>query len=143
MGLIILIMGILCFAVSAAGDPQLGTWNLNLAKSKYIPGFPKPRSQTHKYEQTGSDGVTYIQDGLDEQGKPVHVEYTAKYDGKAYPVYGDPSRDTVALKRGSAYETKGTSKKARQVVGTFTGVVSKNGTVLTITLKGTRNGRKV
>jgi hypothetical protein len=67
-------MGIVCFAVSAADDPQMGTWNLNLAKSKYSPSFPTPRSQTHKYEQTGSDGMTYVQDGLDEQGKPVHVE---------------------------------------------------------------------
>jgi hypothetical protein len=28
-----------------ADDPILGTWKLNLSKSKYIPG-PAPRSQT-------------------------------------------------------------------------------------------------
>ena len=142
MGLTILIMCLLSFAVRAADDPQTGTWNLNLAKSKYSHGFPTPRSQTHTYEQAGLDGMTFTQDGLDEQGKPVHVEYTANYDGKAYPVYGDPNRDTVALKRVGTYETKGTSKKAGKVVGTFTRVVSKDGRVLTITLKGTRNGRQ-
>ena len=142
MGLTILITVVLCFAARAADDPQMGTWYLNLAKSKYNPGFPIPRSQTQKHEQTGSDGMTYIQDGLDEQGKPVHAEYTAKYDGKAYPVYGDPNRDTVALKRVSAYETKGTNKKVGKVVGTFTRVVSKDGRELTITSKGTRNGKR-
>ena len=86
--------------------------------------------------------MTFTQDGLYEQGKPVHVEYTANYDGKAYPVYRDPNRDTVALKRVGTYETKGTSKKAGKVVGTFTVVVSKDGRVLTITSKGTRNGKR-
>jgi hypothetical protein len=142
VGLTILITVVLCFAVSAADDPQMGTWNVNLTKSKYSPGFPIPRSQTQKHEQTGCDGMTYIQDGLDETGKPVHVEYTANYDGKVYPVYGDPNRDTVALKQVSAYETKGTSKKGGKVVGTFTRVVSKDGRVLTITSKGTRNGKR-
>ena len=36
-------------SVQAAGDPVVGTWELNLEKSKYIPG-PPPRSKTRTYE---------------------------------------------------------------------------------------------
>lgn len=34
---------------AADGDMRLGTWKLNLAKSKYAPG-PAPKSQTRKWE---------------------------------------------------------------------------------------------
>ena len=41
-------------ALSAAQskDPFVGTWRLNVAKSKYSPG-PAPKSQTATYEAAG------------------------------------------------------------------------------------------
>jgi len=38
-------------AVAGAAAPEIGTWNLNVAKSKFSPG-PAPQSQTRTYAAT-------------------------------------------------------------------------------------------
>jgi hypothetical protein len=83
----------LCFvgvAVCFAQDAQMGTWKLNEAKSKLAPGGPK--NTTVVYEAVG-DNVKVTIDGLDSDGKPAHNEWTGKFDGKDYPVTGDPTSD--------------------------------------------------
>jgi len=83
----------LCFfgtAVSFADDPQLGIWKLNEAKSKFAPGVPK--NHTVVIEAAG-DNVKIIVDGIDKDGKSTHNEWTGKFDGKDYPVTGDPTSD--------------------------------------------------
>src|SRR5262245_2114487 len=83
----------LCFfgaAVCLAQDPQLGTWKLNEAKSKFAPGVPK--NHTVVYE-TDRDNVKITVDGTDKEGKPTHNEWTGKFDGKDYPVTGDSTSD--------------------------------------------------
>jgi hypothetical protein len=81
--------------------------------------------------------------GRARQASPCRV--TAKYDGKANPVFGDPSRDTVALKRAiiARMRRREPAKRQGRSVGTFTGVVSKDGTVLTITSKKHEEWKKV
>jgi ribosomal protein L21E len=59
----------------------MGTWKLNEAKSKIGAGSPK--NTTVVYEATGDD-VKVTVDGTDGDGKPVHSEWTGKYDGKDY-----------------------------------------------------------
>jgi hypothetical protein len=118
-----------------AADPASGTWELNLAKSKFSPG-PAPKSQTRTYEVTGDD-VKYSLKGIDADGKPALVEYTAKYDGKDYPVTGATDFDTISLKRVNATTAKATLKKGGKVVQTARRVVSKDGKTLTLTTKGT------
>ena len=83
-------------AVQAA-DNWMGTWKLNVAKSKYSPG-PAPKSNTAKYEAS-EGGMKGVQDGVGADGKPTHVEFTAKYDGKDYAYKGNPNIDTIAVKR--------------------------------------------
>ena len=39
------------------------------------------------------DSVKVTTDGTDRDGKPVHGEWTGKFDGKDYPVTGDPTTD--------------------------------------------------
>jgi hypothetical protein len=77
---------VLCFA----DDPQMGTWKLNEAKSKFAPGVPK--DHTVVYEAAG-DNVKITVDGTDKEGKPKHTEWTGKFDGKDHPVtdHGDRS----------------------------------------------------
>jgi len=55
-----------CFA-----DPQMGTWKLNEAKSKFAPGVPK--NHTVVYEAAGDD-VKITADGKDKDGNPTHNE---------------------------------------------------------------------
>lgn len=85
-------------------DPLDGTWTLNAAKSKFNAG-PTIKSQTRKYEVSG-DTVKQTLDGVDGSGKPTHMTFTAHYDGKDYPVSGNPDADTIAVKRTDKYSAK-------------------------------------
>ncbi len=38
-------------------------------------------------------------DGTDPDGKPTHNEWTGKFDGKDYPVTGDPNSDMRSYKK--------------------------------------------
>ena len=119
---------------AAAADQQSGTWKMNPTKSKYSPG-PAPKDITVTID-SDADNIKLSADGIDAVGNPTHVAYTAKYDGKDYPLTGVPNADTVALKRIDARTTESTLKKADQVVMTVTSVVSKNGKTRTSTFKG-------
>ena len=82
-----------CFvavAVCFASDANLGSWKLNEAKSKFAPGATK--NNTVVVEAAG-DSVKVTVDGTDNDGKPIHNEWTGKFDGKDYPVIGDPNSD--------------------------------------------------
>lgn len=122
--------------LSAQNDPFLGTWKLNLAKSKYSPG-PPPQSQTIKYEPWGNDGLKYTGEQVNAQGNQTHTGYQAKYDGKDYPFTGTQNYDAIALKRIDAHTIEGPRKKNGKVVDTARRVVSPDGKTLTLTTKGT------
>ena len=129
----ILFMG---FALSAqAADPIVGTWKLNVSKSKYDPG-PAPKSLTAKIEAAG-EGEKLTADGVRGDDSIIRVEYTAQFDGKDYPISGSPMADTVSLKRLDANTTERTDKKGGKVVQTLTRKVSSDGKTATITIKGT------
>jgi len=130
-----LLLVALVFNVSAApADEHSGTWKMNPAKSNYSPG-PAPKSITVKIV-SDADNMKLTSDGIDAAGKPTHVEYTAKYDGKDYPITGIPNADTVALERLDASTIRSTTKKADQVVMTVSSVISKDGKTRTATFKG-------
>ena len=132
----VLTLGFPTMRLSAqATDPASGTWELNLAKSKFSPG-PPPKSQTRTFQVTGAD-VKYTLKGIDAEGKPTLVQYTAKYDGKDYPVSGSQDFDAISLKRVDAGTAQATLKKGGKVIQTATRVVSKDGKTLTLTTIGT------
>jgi hypothetical protein len=118
----------------AQTDPIIGTWKLNPAKSKYSPG-PPLKSQTLTYEAVGQ-GVKVTVKGTDAEGKPIEGQFTANYDGKDYPVTGNPNWDAITWKRIDAYKSESTRKKAGKVVVAATRVISKDGKTLTLTEKG-------
>jgi hypothetical protein len=81
--------------------------------------------------------VKYTSDSVTAQGESRHSEYSANYDGKDYPVSGDPNRDGISLKRIDSHHYEWTSKKSGKVVGTGQGVISPDGKTLTLTVKTT------
>ena len=85
-------------AVAFAADPNVGSWKLNEAKSKIAAGAPK--NQTVVYTAVG-DSYKCVVDGVDGTGKAAHNEWTGKFDGKDYPVTGNPASDTRSLKLAS------------------------------------------
>jgi len=128
---------LLCFvgaAVCFADDPQMGTWKLNEAKSKIGAGSPK--LTTVVYEAAG-DSVKVTVDGTDGDGKPLHSEWTGKYDGKDYSVTGDPSTDTRSYKKVNDHTLAFTNKKGDKVTISGRGIVSTDGKSRTVTLTGT------
>ena len=123
-------------------DPLVGTWKLDPSSSKFSPG-PAPKSQTLKYETQG-DELKIIADTVNADGTTQHLVYTAKFDGKEYPITGDPDRDSTTMKRIDAYTTEVAGKKAGKPTVTFRRVVSKDGKTLTIRETGTDGkGQKV
>jgi hypothetical protein len=129
-------------ALAQGADPLDGTWTLNAAKSKFTAG-PKITSQTRKYEVSG-DTVTQTLDGVDNDGKPTHMTFTAHYDGKDYPVSGNPDADTISVKRTSHSSALSKLKKAGKTTITTERHVSKSGKTLTMKNVGTNaKGEKV
>jgi hypothetical protein len=133
----------LCFvaALSFASNPNMGTWKLNEAKSKFPPGAPK--NHTVVYVAAG-DKVKVIVDGVDGEGKPTHNEWTGLFDGKDYPLTGDPTADTRSYKKIDDRTTELTNKKAGKVFITGKIVISADGKSRTVTVSGTDpKGNKV
>jgi hypothetical protein len=116
------------------GDPRIGTWKLNVAKSKYSPG-PPPQSQTLKIEPSGQ-GEKVTSEVVNADGTNTTTQYTANFDGKDSPLTGSPIADMVSLKRIDARTTERTDKKGGTVAQTIKRVVSADGKTMNVTVKG-------
>jgi hypothetical protein len=129
-----LIAALALFVAITAADQSSGTWKLNAEKSKYSPG-PPPKTLTVVVE---SDENNYKVEatGMDGEGKPTHVQYSAKFDGKDYPVMGIANADTVSVKRIDPSTVEVTQKKDGKAVMTVTSRVSNDGKTRTSTWRG-------
>ena len=129
---------VFCFAASGAfaADVFSGNWKLNLAKSKYDPG-PPPKGPNFSKIEAIPGGLKFTNDGVNAEGKPMHNEWSGKFDGKDNPVKGDPNRDTVALRKIDDYTIEVTNKKDGKVTTTIRAVFSRDGKTRTNTTTGT------
>ncbi len=135
-----LLLSIAASAVCLA-SPHMGTWKLNEAKSKFAPGSPK--NHTVVYTAVG-DEVKVTVDGVDAQGKKTHNEWTGKFDGKDYPLKGDPTADSRSYKESGSDTLAMTIKKDEKVTVTGKIVVAPDGKTRTVTISGTDSkGAKV
>jgi hypothetical protein len=112
-----------------------GTWKLNAAKSKFSPG-PPPKSMSVTYSAVGADGMKIVVDVTPATGPAQHWEMTAHYDGKEYPVKGNPNAETVSMKTVDKLTTESTFKKGGKVTATNTRTLTADGKTLTVTSKG-------
>src|SRR5512141_719024 len=93
-----LLVGMAITAIGMFGaDSSLGTWKLNVAKSKTISTNPI-KSRTDVYEATADGGVKVTRTEQRADGATHNSSFTFKYDGKEYPVTGQPF-DTILVKR--------------------------------------------
>ena len=136
LGLFVLVSSLL------AADAAIGTWKLDIGKSKFSPG-PPPQSATVTYEDSGG-GVKRTGETVNADGSKTSFEYTAQYDGKDYPITGNPNANTIALKRVNDRTVEATLKKGDRVVTNARRVVSADGKTLTLTINGiNEQGQKV
>ena len=138
-----LVLSVACLGLSsfligsafAQGDPQVGVWTLNVAKSTYSPG-PAPKSATTRIEAAGA-GTKVIVDQVLADGTNRHYEFTANYDGKDSPItVNNPDADMVARTRINATTVQTIAKKGGKVTTTQTSAVSSDGKTRTVTTKG-------
>ena len=136
-----LLMCLFAVAMSAADNPNMGTWKLNEAKSKIPAGAPK--NTTVVYSADG-DNVKVTTDGVDGKGQPAHSEWVGKFDGKDYPVTGGASGTTRAYKV--------VNERTMDITGKVDGKenlhgkieVAKDGKSRTVDIEGTSaDGKKV
>jgi len=128
---------VLALATAAmAADPFVGTWELNVAKSKVSDPTMMPKSEIVKNEAI-DNGLKSTLDGVSSEGKAYHMELSVKYDGKDYPIAGFPTVDTFAQKKIDANSYELVEKKAGKEVGRWLNTASKDGKTSTLTGKGT------
>jgi hypothetical protein len=126
----------------AQADPHVGTWVLNLEKSKYAPGTA-PKSARSVYSAAGK-GLKVATTNVTAAGPTVNMEFTAEPDGKDYPVKGQPDYDTTSMKRVDSHTIEFTRKKGGTVVQTARSAVAKDGKTRTVTVTGVNaQGQKI
>ena len=126
-----------CFAA----NPHMGTWKLNEAKSKLIPGMGKNMTVTYTEQK---DKMKVTVDGVDKDGKPTHSVWVGKADGKAYKSKGNLPWDAAAYKVVNDRTYEITTMKDGKMFGTGTSTVSADGKSRTVTLNSTdASGKKV
>ena len=126
--------------VYAADDPNMGTWKLNEAKSKFGPGASK--NNTVVIEAAG-DLIKVTVDGTDGSGNPAHNEWTGKFDGKYYAVTGNPTSDTRSYRKINSRTWALAEKKGNKIVITGRITVSRDGKTRTVTTTGKNASGKI
>lgn len=126
---------VLAVGTMLAADPAIGTWKLNLEKSKFSPGQAL-QSAVVVYEEAGS-AVKRSGESVNADGSKMAFTYTAELDGKDYPLTGHPMADTISLKRIDERNGEGTLKKAGKPVIHVKRSISADGKTMTLTIKGT------
>ena len=116
----------------AMPDSIIGTWKLNVAKSK---STEMPKSETMKY-QAINNGLKGIIDGIDNVGEVFHLEFLLILDGKYYPIKDFPYLDMDSSQKIDASTILHVAKKAGREVESWQIAVSKDGKTLTLTGKG-------
>ena len=136
-----LFVGALCSAMLLSGsmalaaDNWIGTWKLNVAKSKFTPG-PGPKSQTLKFEATPA-GTKLSSEGVNAEGVATKGGYTSKFDGKDVRWTGNPDADMAAPMKVDDNNYTNTWKKGGKAVVKAKVAVSTDGKSLTVTQEGT------
>ena len=129
----IVLTAVLCFlalTVSFAENPNIGTWKLNEAKSKLVPGMIKNTTVTYTAE---GDSVKVTTDGTGPDGQPMQTEWTGKFDGKDYPLTGDRTSDARSYVEVNDHTLTLENKKDGKVTTKGKIVVSADGKVRTLT----------
>ena len=136
-----LILAVAALAAFGA-DNTLGTWTLNIEKSKYTPA-PMPVKSLTVTREASDGGVKQTTTGEQADGTAINASYTAKYDGKDVNVTGNAPYDTIAIKQVNANTLTDERKKAGgPYKATGRAVISNGGKTMTTTVKGTNAAGK-
>lgn len=122
--------GTLCF-----GSAFDGTWKLNAKKSHLGKGMGRNNTVTYAMSFPLRTKVTI--DGIDAKGKPSHDEWTGMFDGKDYPVTGDPESDARGYRKIDDRTLEYWVKKGGKVTASGKIMIAPDGKSRTVTTTGT------
>lgn len=138
-----LLMGLVATdALAQTPAPWLGTWNLDVAKSRFNPG-PPPTSMRVTNTAAADGGYEQVTEVVTSNGKAARFEFYAKPDGKDYPIKG-PTDETIWVKVTDSPDSVWAVKKGGKVIQRGKTTYSKDGKTRTMTrttIDG--NGREV
>jgi hypothetical protein len=132
--MLMLVPVLACTKVQQPPDPLVGTWTLNVQKSKFRPGLP-PSSMTVTYEQT-PQGLHAVSIVVLRDGTSSRNEYTAAYDGKDYPITGVAKVETVSIRQIDTLTSERIDKRAGERVQSYLRQVYADGRTMIVTQKG-------
>jgi hypothetical protein len=131
------------FVAAAAGaveppnpkDLTQGTWELNVAKSKFC--GPAPHKSVRKIFDAGWGLISTIWTGEAADGKPIDNRYVARYDGEKYPAgINSPAAEAISWKLVDPHRLEFTHwSKDDKVTSTYVRTVSADGQTMTQTSK--------
>jgi hypothetical protein len=122
----------------------VGTWKLNLAKSKYE-GTSAPKSLTRTVTAEGQ-GLKYSFEGEAADGSKISYGFTTKLDGKDSAITGvgmPAGADAVALEKPSVHHISGVLKKGGAKIGSVSSAISPDGKTVTVNTKAKIDGKEV
>jgi hypothetical protein len=114
-------------------DPLIGTWKLNVAKSRF--SGPVPQSQIRTYE-VAPKGLIVTTITIDSLGKTSTNSFSAQYDGTAFPVTGIAGATEMALRRVDERTATISLTHAGKVIANAERVISPDSRTMTITYEG-------
>ena len=123
--------------LAQGAEALIGVWSCDVFKSTYTTGQP-PVKRTITFEAAG-DGLAFTQVTTNQGfniSETVKLEYTAKIDGKDYPIRNS-ALDTIALKRIDATTIERTGKIKGMPTETAVMKLSNRNRTMTITTNGT------
>ena len=139
-GVLVAVMVAIASAITLSGqsrpptepDVLIGTWQLNLAKSRYTPG-PPPKNEVRIYAPA-PEGVKGVIERTHANGRVERIEYVANYD-RVYPVTGAVEYDAIQLKRVDSHTSESVLSHAGRVFGYARRTISIDGRQMIITFR--------
>jgi hypothetical protein len=120
---------VLAVITAAADDPFTGTWKLNRGKSKLLPG---DTTISDVYRTVADNNTIRIKEQMTDDRGVHNITVEARFDGKDYPVTGDPMSDSVSYERVKPDRIKITTKKGSQITAEASTAVSRDGRTITV-----------
>lgn len=138
LGLALFVLAMTTTLTAQKADNSLGTWQVNIATSKYTPS-PWPVKSLTVVREAAPGGIKVTTTGERTDGTAVNTSYTANYDGTPAGVTGNGAPyDTVSIKEADSnifmYEARNTTGKYH-ANGRI--VISNEGKTMTLTATGT------
>jgi hypothetical protein len=139
---VVVVAGVMTVHPPAAGaqlpgeqDPIVGTWELDVAASTFMPG-PPLRSELRVYEPE-HEGIKATVVTTYADGRRTTFEYVTSYNDVTAAVTGSQTSDAIRMRKVDAYTAEAVLLLGGSIVGQTSRVVAQDRRTMTITLRRT------